>query len=227
MPAGVVPALKQFTKSVLLPPSGPRPLRAGVARGIVMEMDFRRNTRLYLGMYEIELTRYLRRLLTAGSQMFDVGAQIGYHSLLFARLGGGRVAAFECDPESVAVLEHNLTLNPELAERIEVVRGVVGVGPGEVGLDEFAYSRAGFVPDFIKVDVDGGELQVLLSANRLLGEHHPALIVETHSPALEADCGAMLVDVGYRPVIVNQRRWFADQRCADMNRWLVCEPPIR
>ena len=41
-------------------------------------------------------------------------------------------------------------------------------------------------PGFIKIDVDGGELDVLRGAEEILREHRPSLIVETHSPRARA-----------------------------------------
>jgi hypothetical protein len=100
-------------------------------------------------------------------------------------------------------MERNLALNPVLAE---LVPRPVGAGPDQIGVDDYAYSELGFVPGFIKVD--GGELAVLRSASRVLSERHPGLIVETHSHDLENDCRRLLVEHGYRPIIVNQRRLF-------------------
>ncbi len=215
--------MKQLIKRALLPPSGPQRLLGGLGRGITMEMDFERNTRLYLGLYEIEVSRHLRRMLQPGRSSFDVGAQIGYYALMFAKLARSDVAAFECDAECAAIIRHNVRLNPDLAHHIRVIDRPVGDEPGQLRLDEYAYSGEAFIPDFIMVDVDGGELSVLGSAGRLLAEHHPSLIVETHSRELEDACGRFLVDYGYSPVIINQRRLLPDQRPCELNRWLVCD----
>jgi hypothetical protein len=91
----------------------------------------------------------------------------------------------------------------------------------DLSLDEWAYGT-GFVPDFIKLDIEGGELAALRSAERLLGERHPALVVEVHSASLEQECGRLMIDRGYRPIIVNPRRWLPDHRPGlELNRWLV------
>jgi hypothetical protein len=217
----VATAIKRLAKRALLPPSGAHSMPVGIGRGIRMNFDFSRNARLYVGLYEVELNRHLRRLLKPGTTAFDVGAQLGYDSLVIAGLTRSAVAAFECDPACVGVMERNLALNPGLADVVEVVPRAVGDGPDQIGVDDYAYSELGFVPGFIKVDVDGGELAVLRSASRVLSERHPALIVETHSHDLENDCGRLLVEHGYRPIIVNQRRLLPDERYLDLNRWLV------
>ena len=143
-----------------------------------------------------------------------MGGQHGYDALLIARKTGGPVASFECDPKCVALMRENFALNDA---PIVVVDGTVGE---DIGLDDWAYG-AGFVPDFIKIDVDGGEAAALQSATRLLADRRPALVVGVDSEALEAECGALLLDHGYRPVIVNQRLVWPDLRPIDHNRWLV------
>jgi Methyltransferase FkbM domain len=221
--------MKQFVKRAVLPAPGPRRILGGLGRGITMEVDFDHETRLYLGLYEIELNRHLRRMITQGSLCYDVGALGGYYALVFAKLARSRVATFECEAASAARVWHNVRLNRDLQPHIQVVNRPVGAEPGQLRLDDFAFSAEGFAPDFIKVDVDGGELSVLRSARHLLAARHPRLIVETHSPRLEDACGRLLVEHGYRPVIVNQRSVLKEPRHGvtgdghdDLNRWLVC-----
>jgi Methyltransferase FkbM domain len=214
--------MKQLVKRAILPAPGPRCLPSGIGRGLRMHIDFAHQTRTYLGLYEIELNRYLRRILKPGCTAFDVGARDGYDSLVIAGLTGSRVAAFDCEPTSVRLMERNFRLNPDLAGRLEPVEAAVGDDTEQTGIDEYAHSEAGFVPDFLKIDVDGGELGVLRSACRLLAEHSPALIVETHSAELERACGRLLTEFGYRPVVVNQRLFLPDHRpTTNLNRWLV------
>lgn len=50
---------------------------------------------------------------------------------------------------------------------------------------------------------------------------HPHLIVAVHSAELQRDCGQWLVQRGYRPRIVSQRRFLPDHRATVHNRWLI------
>jgi hypothetical protein len=111
-------------------------------------------------------------------------------------------------------------MNPEVARLIEPVAAIVGNGLDQLGLDAWAFS-GGFVPDFIKIDIEGGEVDALHSAERILRERHPSLLVEVHSEELERQAGAMLVGLGYRPLVVSQRRFLPDRRPTEHNRWLV------
>lgn len=71
-------------------------------------LDLRRH-----GVFEPTATALLPDLVHAGDAVIDVGANIGYYSLLCARLAGanGRVYAFEPEPQSFALLQENIALN--------------------------------------------------------------------------------------------------------------------
>jgi hypothetical protein len=217
-----------------LPPPGPRRMPLGVSRGITMHVDFASQTRAFLGLYELELGRHLRRLCPLGSRAFDVGGQFGYDALVLAKLGGAAVASFEADAGCVATMRENFALNPLLGSLITPVTAWVGNGDdGTLALDDFAHSPQGFVPDVIKIDVDTehsadmAEGRVLEGASELLAQRRPSLLVEVHSLELEQRCGALLVAHGYRPTIVSQRRVLRDHRPIAHNRWLVAEGRAR
>jgi hypothetical protein len=90
-----------------------------------------------------------------------------------------------------------------------------------VSLDDVAYGQDGFLPDFVKMDIEGGEFDALLGAERLLSERVPGLIVEVHSLEIEKQCGRFLQALGYKPIVVSPRRWLRDNRPTGHNRWLV------
>lgn len=208
----------------VLPAPGPRRMPLGLGHGITMNVDFAMQTRAFLGLYELELNRHLRRLCRAGSRAYDVGGQFGYDALVLARLGGTRVASFEADAGCVTAMRENFALNPSLGAQILPVTAWVGTGDGAtLALDDFARSPGGFVPDFMKIDVDTAELDVLEGARELLLERRPSLVVEVHSEELERRCGVLLKAHGYAPTIVSQRRVLPDYRPIAHNRWLVAE----
>lgn len=65
------------------------------------------------GVYEPETTREVERLLKPGQTVLDVGANIGYYTLVFAKAVGetGRVHAFEPVPRLRKTLEANIAAN--------------------------------------------------------------------------------------------------------------------
>jgi len=196
---------------------------AGLTRGLRLEMDLRLHSLVLFGLYEVELAHHVRALHRTGSTAFDVGAHDGYYALVFAKLGRNRVLAIEPDADARGDLERVLAANSELASLIDVVSEFVGAtaAHGTTTLDELAHRTGGFVPDLVKIDAEGAEADVLRGASRLLRERRPHVIIETHSRGLEDACMELLVDVGYEPQIVDQRRWLRESRPLLHNRWIV------
>jgi FkbM family methyltransferase len=77
-----------------------------------------------LGAYEPRTLRAYESLIRPGAVVFDIGANIGAHTLHFARLAGptGRVVAFEPTDFACAKLRANLALNPELQPRVTIAQ---------------------------------------------------------------------------------------------------------
>jgi hypothetical protein len=190
-----------------------------------MEIDFSYQARMWLGVFEHELTRWFRELCRPGSRAFDVGAREGYVTLCLARLSrGGRVLAVEADPVECERLRRNIAANSSLVPAPEVLLARVTdrTDGADVALDHVAFSADGFVPDLVKLDVEGWELKALQGGERLLAERRPHLVVETHSAELERSCLDLLVSHGYSPQVVEPRRWLAEVR-EGHNRWLVAK----
>jgi len=96
-------------------------------RGVKWELDLDEGIDLaiYLfGAYELRSLRAYSPLIRPGDTVFDIGANVGAHTLHFARLAGppGRVIAFEPTEFAAAKLQRNLALNPDLAPRVSLQR---------------------------------------------------------------------------------------------------------
>jgi FkbM family methyltransferase len=65
------------------------------------------------GIYEPFETSILKKQIKKGDIVLDIGANIGYYTLLFSKLVGNRggVYAFEPDPGSFALLKKNVEIN--------------------------------------------------------------------------------------------------------------------
>jgi FkbM family methyltransferase len=88
------------------------PIRGGVARGL--RLGLRNATRAHLqGSCEVPVQHCLERYLRPGDVFLDVGGNIGFFSLMAARLVGpeGRVYAVEPVPENVGCIRVNALLN--------------------------------------------------------------------------------------------------------------------
>jgi len=147
----------------------------------------------------LEDRQLITRLIKPGMRIIDVGANIGYYMLMFRHLVGeqGEVICVEPSPENLIELRKNITENPftniELHEvaigseegtvsvRGGINSGVVKDGAGIASvelrtLDSLTESAV----DFVKIDVDGYEGQVLEGALPLLRRDHPILYLEVH-----------------------------------------------
>lgn len=92
-------------------------------KGIEWDLDLDEGIDLsiyMLGAYELSMLRAYSSVISPGDVVFDVGANIGAHTLHFARLVGpaGRVFAFEPTDYATAKIRLNLAINPELARRV-------------------------------------------------------------------------------------------------------------
>jgi FkbM family methyltransferase len=183
----------------------------GPAAGLWLRLNPRTGRNAFLGAGEPEVQRALQKHLRPGMTVYDLGANIGFFSLLAARLVGhdGHVTAFEADPEIAARLREHVSRN-ELSwvaveekaiwsesctvlfartdTAISPDRGlghvVSTVGTNTISIDAVSlddYSRTYPLPDFLKCDVEGAEVEVFRGAQRLLAKKRPIILCEMHS----------------------------------------------
>ncbi len=185
-----------------------------------MRVDFLHQTRLFLGLYEIEIAGHCKRLLSQCKTAFDIGANAGYYSLILAKYTGGEVIAVEPVNENISEMALNLGRN---AYPITAIQSMVGAFSGEdtITLDQLSLDH--FRPDFIKMDIEGGEVDALTGARDLLNTHRPHLIIEVHSQELEAGCREILDQYGYYITRIDPRSWLPEERVDDYNGWIICE----
>jgi len=186
-------------------------VQRGPAQGIWLRLNPRTGRAVFEGGGEIAVQETLRRHLRPGMTFYDIGANIGFFSLLAARLVGkeGRVVAFEADPEVAARLREHVARNEfeQITVEEKAVWSVTGPltfgrtdpatspdrGLGHVvaagsenaikqdGVSLDDYAPSAPPPDFVKCDVEGSEVEVFRGAQRLLKEKRPGIICEMHS----------------------------------------------
>ena len=139
-------------------------IAGGELAGMSMQLNLQSEKDYWLGTYEPELLRVVKDLVEPGMVAYDVGANIGYISLLMARCVAptGMVFSFEPLPENLERLDRNLELN-QLTKVVQDVPSAVidasrevdfQIGPsggtgkasGSAGRQNLSYSRTISVP---------------------------------------------------------------------------------
>jgi FkbM family methyltransferase len=149
----------------------------------------------FTGIYEPHLTRRVLELGRRGGTMVDIGANLGYFSLLWAAAKPtNRCIAFEPSPRNTAILKRNISRNG-FDERIEVIASAAGAKAGKFLFDPGPEEQCGWggltnaarpgsfevdvvrVDDMIprdqpisllKVDTEGADAWALIGCDRLL-----------------------------------------------------------
>jgi hypothetical protein len=220
--------LKGAVKRVLLgaPGTRPRDVKAGLLRGLRFNIDTASKSQRLIGLDEREIAVAVRAAAAGASAALDIGANDGWYALYFAsRPNVERVWAFEPHASTAGRMRDNFALNDAaLAAKLEVIEKCVG------DRDDDAFVRVDTVvgdyakPLVLKIDVDGGEVEVLKGARRTLERNACTLVVETHGRHLERDCLAFLAELKYRATIIDNG-WYRvlvpETRPTPLLRWFV------
>lgn len=173
---------------------------------------------------EIDL---FRELIKEGDTVYDIGANIGSHTLAFAKLVGkdGTVVAFEPQRQVYYVLCANVALNN--LSHVHCMPTAVSNIAGSVRIPELNFKETGnfgaldlqetfpdsmefnvaqviriddlnpLSCDFIKIDVEGMEGRVLMGAAKTLATYRPFLYVEDDRQKKSRDLVFVLQEMGY------------------------------
>jgi FkbM family methyltransferase len=160
---------------------------------------------LAAGGWEPHVEVVLRQLLSSGSVFVDVGANIGWHTMLASSIVGERgfVYALEPNPNNARLIAQTISTNHlsnvallpfALGDQIghATFRTAIGSNGCFVGRGDVSYldPYLTIVPtlrlddleiervDVIKIDVEGAEPQVLEGASATIERDHPAIVFE-------------------------------------------------
>ena len=176
-----------------------RKLKSDFAKvqGHKMYLDEDDSLRLSIfGVYEPSQTELIKQEVKEGDIVLDIGANIGYYTLIFAKMVGpsGKVYAFEPDPKNFLLLKKNVKINnydnvvlinkaiSDKAEKIKLYfsnnnkasHTIYGsekdtnfVAIDSIKLDDYFKMNEQDI-SFVKIDVEGAEYKVLQGMKKLL-----------------------------------------------------------
>jgi FkbM family methyltransferase len=165
------------------------------------------------GVWEPYTTDVFQKLLTRGIVFVDIGANIGYFTLLAASKIGidGTVYAFEPEPENFSLLLKNIKLNEfknikpfqkAIAESTGKMQLYLGTSSGThslfsvvetteasievdvISLDEF-FKELDVKPDIIKLDVQGSEIIALKGMHDIVNKNDDLILVTEFETDME------------------------------------------
>ena len=183
-------------------------VRNGVAQGLKFNIG-ESCPELALGTYEVPIQNIFTQQLKAGDVFYDIGANVGFFTVIAAKLVGdsGKVYAFEPGSENASSIRHNAQLNN--FTQVEVIEKAVSSSSGQgklllaqysgghalatadappdlagevtvelVSIDDLIAQKQIQPPNFVKVDVEGAELDVLKGMSETIKTYKPTIIYE-------------------------------------------------
>lgn len=213
------PLLGMMARAVL-PKSIPFPILSGALRGKKWIIGTG-NIEYLLGTYELDKQRLFQSHVRKSSVVYDVGAHLGFYTLLASHLVGerGQVVAFEPSPENLEHIRKHVQINN--ASNVSIVPAAVSDSTGtrlfsegassstgkisetgklnvdSVSIDDLVFGGTISKPDFIKMDIEGAELEALKGAHRTLSDHSPTLFLAIHGSDTGLECRKLLAKLGY------------------------------
>jgi FkbM family methyltransferase len=173
---------------------------------VAVDMTYPVEREMFVNWYEPDAVALIDSLVGDGDVCLDIGANVGALTIAIARRVGptGHVYAFEPGTVTYPRLVRNLEMNPSIGRRVVPLRLGVSDQPGTLYWNEEAHNRGNAtlyessgtpVPvvtidghfagqplqrlDFVKIDVEGMEYEVLSGARRTLLAHRPVIYLET------------------------------------------------
>ena len=152
---------RAYGREVTLAPAGPAGNR------FYMRLQPMADSAFIVGEYEPGCVRALREHLPKGSVCVDVGANVGYFSILMSQIVGkqGQTIAFEPMPETVEVLRENIEVNH--LENVVVVAAAASDESGSVEILSDATDRATKTASMVGYHVEGQVQKTVVRSIRL------------------------------------------------------------
>ncbi|MFN2453698.1 MAG: FkbM family methyltransferase [Pyrinomonadaceae bacterium] len=213
----------------LLPKALVLPILSGPMKG----MKWRVGTSdhgCWLGTFELTKQQAIWNQVRPDMVVYDIGANAGIYTLLFAKAVGhnGRVFAFEPFAENVTNFLCHTRLNH--LENVVLIQAALSSGLGlssfkagatnsmgaltgdatplqvpTFSMDELVSTYGFPSPDFVKMDVEGAESEVLAGASTILKEQSAVWFIALHGDEQKQNCQEILEAHHYRLFTLDAR----------------------
>ncbi len=204
----------------VIPKNAVLPILQGPGRGLKWIVRSY-NHGCWLGSYEFEKQAVLREIVRPGDVVYDIGAHVGYFSIIFGKLvdATGAVYAFEPVKENYDFILQHISINKlpnvkAIHAGIAAVSGTVcfvtqnhsatshraDSGSAQVAvynLEEYVRDNRLPAPNLIKMDIEGEEIYVIPSILDFVVRHRTKLLISTHDNGSAGVLGKLLTAKGY------------------------------
>lgn len=223
MPLSLHAFFRPFTR--LLPSGLPLPILSGPLRGkkwiAGAAAGDGKGMSVVVNQYEAFQAEYAVALLNNSQICFDLGANVGFYTLLFS-IYAKAVYAFEPLPRNLKYLIRLIDINRmtnahiipcAVSDTTKVSYFSKGYNHSLGKLDQTGtvpvlvttcdrfVEETGVIPDLLKIDVEGSEVEVLQGARKLLKSRFPTLLLSIHGEMRRAGCLQLLKEIGYQKII--------------------------
>lgn len=171
----------------------------------------------WLGTYELEMQNIFKEKIKKGGIFFDIGANVGFFTLIASLFVGkdGKVFSFEPFSKNIFFLKKHIKLNG--CENVIVMENAVSDKSGQalflegennamgklssqgnlsvniIAIDDWIDRGWLPVPNYIKIDVEGAEINVLRGMKNLLEKNSISIFI-----GFESDTFNFLKNLGYK-----------------------------
>jgi FkbM family methyltransferase len=200
--------------------------------------------------YEQANFRFFAQHLKKGMTCIDIGAHFGIMSILFAKYFGCTVYSFEPTPFTISILKKHIELN-NVQDKVEIIPKAISSkddvctfyindieGANSNSLIDYNQGNQHRTPykvqitsidnfsankkiDFIKIDAEGEEFEVLKGGIKTIKKYRPIMLLALHPPAI-ATRGQSLKQIwdllhSYDYSVINENQKFNESTFCNNN----------
>jgi FkbM family methyltransferase len=197
-------------------------ISSGPAKGLFFPVTLPQDKLMWIGTWELDFALFLKSCIRKNFICFDVGGYKGYYTGIMALAGAKEVHVFEPMQSNIESIRELISLNDRLPITLHEIaishfsgktdfQIMPDATMGKLISSEFQKNTANNSiqviecnsldnliesglnePDFIKVDVEGAEIDVLMGALQLIKKKKPILLIEIHSHEIGMKCYELL-----------------------------------